>query len=291
MYSNKDNIIYLYCNKKEVIAKWVRLIYDELELKSEYLIHAIGYKNEMPLRYCIDVFEDGLQWNSDKYESMYLRDTKLSAEKSLMSQGIVCGDMISKICVSNEIDIFIKTYTNELSDIALKVWTHFSVQRITELIVDKCGMDSFAEYALMYDKSVMSDGSKQLKDYNIQNKDVLQCVRKVNEEMKNGFEMDSVCEGKSAVCVNVSRYNPRSVTRVYVHIVNGYMWKKITGNELPQTEIDRGVYKQNGYEWSDLFEEKEISNSNRNDSKLKKQTKHKKVKPGLPPVSHEINCK
>ena len=43
---------------------------------------------------------------------------------------------------------------------------------------------------------------------------------------------------------NLNLYNPKKVTRVFVNIANGNMWKSITNNELPKSPLNPQIYKQ-----------------------------------------------
>jgi hypothetical protein len=42
---------------------------------------------------------------------------------------------------------------------------------------------------------------------------------------------------------------------VYVHLVNSFMYRQITGREAPPTPIDAATYSPHGYPWFDLYGE------------------------------------
>jgi len=54
---------------------------------------------------------------------------------------------------------------------------------------------------------------------------------------------------------NMNQYNLRKVTRVFVNIANGNMWKAITKRTLPKSPITPQVYKQYGYPFYALYDE------------------------------------
>eukprot|EP01084_Bolivina_argentea_P255511 429778_1 len=290
MYSNENNMVYVHCNNKNIIPKWVRMIHDEIEYKNEYLIQGIGYENENDWKYKIEIFNNGfdigIQLNKNKYKCMYLGDKLLNENESLSQQGVVCGDMISKILISNEIVIFIKGLNNNNECIELNVWTHFTINKIKNMIMEKYELlsDELDKYILTYNNCNILNSNKKLMDYNMENKDILKCVLKEDEKKCNEINLMDVKE----VCV--SKYNHRCVTRIYVNIVNGLMWKQITGKELPKTDINVDIYKQYGYIWDDLFEEKTVLIENvkeENKQYTKKQKKYRKIKPKMPPIAQE----
>merc|ERR1712129_174083 len=45
------------------------------------------------------------------------------------------------------------------------------------------------------------------------------------------------------------------VTRVFVNIANGNMWKGITGNKLPKSPVNPQIYKSYGYPWFELYDD------------------------------------
>jgi len=54
---------------------------------------------------------------------------------------------------------------------------------------------------------------------------------------------------------NLGKYNVKKVTRVFVNIANGNMWKKITGKILPKSPLNPQIYKNYGYPWFDLYDD------------------------------------
>merc|ERR1712154_222295 len=54
---------------------------------------------------------------------------------------------------------------------------------------------------------------------------------------------------------NINMYNLKKVTRVFVNIANGNMWRKITGNELPESPINPKMYKMYEYPWFDVYDD------------------------------------
>merc|ERR1712130_291580 len=54
---------------------------------------------------------------------------------------------------------------------------------------------------------------------------------------------------------NINMYNTKKVTRVFVNIANGNMWRKITGNELPESPLNPKMYKQYGYPWFSIYDD------------------------------------
>jgi hypothetical protein len=50
-------------------------------------------------------------------------------------------------------------------------------------------------------------------------------------------------------------WDPEQTGRVYVHIVNSLLYKKITGEEPPPSPIDAATYTACGYPWFDLYDE------------------------------------
>merc|ERR1712154_300087 len=55
---------------------------------------------------------------------------------------------------------------------------------------------------------------------------------------------------------NLGKYNVKKVTRVFVNIANGNMWKKITGKVLPKSPLNPQIYKNYGYPWFELYDDK-----------------------------------
>ena len=53
---------------------------------------------------------------------------------------------------------------------------------------------------------------------------------------------------------NFDMYNVKKVTRVFVNIANGNMWKAITNKELPTAPLEPEIYKEYGYPWFDLYD-------------------------------------
>ena len=54
---------------------------------------------------------------------------------------------------------------------------------------------------------------------------------------------------------NLGKYNVKKVTRVFVNIANGNMWKKITGKVLPASPLNPQIYKNYGYPWFELYDD------------------------------------
>merc|ERR1712130_38291 len=54
---------------------------------------------------------------------------------------------------------------------------------------------------------------------------------------------------------NLGKYNVKKVTRVFVNIANGNMWKKITGKILPKSPLNPQIYKNYGYPWFKLYDD------------------------------------
>mmetsp|Transcript_53785 Transcript_53785/g.48386 ORF Transcript_53785/g.48386 Transcript_53785/m.48386 type:complete len:280 (-) Transcript_53785:17-856(-) len=55
--------------------------------------------------------------------------------------------------------------------------------------------------------------------------------------------------------INIGQYNVKKVTRVFVNIANGNMWKAITGRKLPESPLNPQIYKSYGYPWFDLYDD------------------------------------
>ena len=43
--------------------------------------------------------------------------------------------------------------------------------------------------------------------------------------------------------MNIGQYNVKKVTRVFVNIANGNMWKRITGKMLPKSPLNPKIYE------------------------------------------------
>ena len=56
--------------------------------------------------------------------------------------------------------------------------------------------------------------------------------------------------------ININFYNIKQVTRIFVNIANGTMWEAITGKELPESPLTPQLYKDYGYPWFDLYDDK-----------------------------------
>jgi len=54
---------------------------------------------------------------------------------------------------------------------------------------------------------------------------------------------------------NLNKYNLKKVTRVFVNIANGNMWKSITGKTLPESPLNPRIYSTYGYPWFDLYDD------------------------------------
>ena len=54
---------------------------------------------------------------------------------------------------------------------------------------------------------------------------------------------------------NMNRYNVKKVTRVFVNIANGNLWKSITGKILPKSPLNPQIYKEYGYPWFELYDD------------------------------------
>ena len=55
--------------------------------------------------------------------------------------------------------------------------------------------------------------------------------------------------------INLNQYNVKKVTRVFVNIANGNMWKSITNKILPESPLNPQIYKKYGYPWFDLYDD------------------------------------
>ena len=108
---------------------------------------------------------------------------------------------------------------------------------------------------LMFSGSEM-ENEQTFGDYNIFSKVTLQLVVKVEDnemglgaggKMKQKIYEDDEC--------NINMYNLKKVTRVFVNIANGNMWRKITGNELPESPINPKMYKMYEYPWFDVYDD------------------------------------
>jgi hypothetical protein len=53
----------------------------------------------------------------------------------------------------------------------------------------------------------------------------------------------------------IDYWDQNNFGRVYVHIVNSAMYKKITGKEPPPTPVSAKIYTEYGYPWYDLYDE------------------------------------
>ena len=69
---------------------------------------------------------------------------------------------------------------------------------------------------------------------------------------------------------NLNQYNLKKVTRVFVNIANGNLWRAITNKELPESPLNPQIYKSYGYPWFDLYDDS-LQDLNKSDnlSKIK----------------------
>ena len=97
---------------------------------------------------------------------------------------------------------------------------------------------------------------RTVKDYHLGVAFTLQLM--VNEE---NAEMGLAAGGKMKQKIyeddesNINMYNLKKVTRVFVNIANGNMWKSITGKVLPDSPLNPQIYKQFGYPWFGLYDD------------------------------------
>merc|ERR1712190_311965 len=108
---------------------------------------------------------------------------------------------------------------------------------------------------LMFNGSEMKN-DRTLQDYGIFSSVTIQLLEKEEDnemglaaggKMKQKIYEDDEC--------NINMYNLKKVTRVFVNIANGNMWRKITGNALPESPINPKMYKMYGYPWFALYDD------------------------------------
>jgi hypothetical protein len=58
----------------------------------------------------------------------------------------------------------------------------------------------------------------------------------------------------------IDKWDQNSYGRVFVHIVNGTMYKNITGRDLPPTPINTETYSKHGFPWRNSFNESTFPN-------------------------------
>ena len=90
-----------------------------------------------------------------------------------------------------------------------------------------------------------------------------------------------------SISKSTSRFNPRAITQVFINIVNGLQWKRISGDGLPRTMIDKQSYDQyDGYQWLEVFQEERVVKDNVSSNINDKSVQPKK--PGPSASSHSI---
>ena len=115
-----------------------------------------------------------------------------------------------------------------------------------------------AEHQILMFSGIQLRDDWTLKDYNITYKEITTLQLMVNEE---NTEMGLAAGGKMKQKVyeddesNINMYNLKKVTRVFVNIANGNMWKAITGKTLPDSPLNPQIYKQCGYPWFNLYDD------------------------------------
>jgi len=93
----------------------------------------------------------------------------------------------------------------------------------------------------------------------LKRKKVVQLERMVSSS-DDAQEMGLSAGGKMKQKIYKDKYgidywDQNNFGRVYVHIVNSSMYKKITGKEPPPTPVSAKTYTEYGYPWYDLYDE------------------------------------
>ena len=139
-----------------------------------------------------------------------------------------------------------------------------TIQRLKLEIAEMKGINP--EHQILMFNGIQLKDNRTLKDYNMKNKGVTTLQLMVNAPMElavGGNMKQTVFEDDEA---NINMYNLKKVTRVFVNIANGNMWKSITGKELPDSPLNPQIYKQYGYPWSKLYDEKSSNIKSINDT-------------------------